>query len=89
MSGEQEPAEDILASTKKPLKKPFNWNEELKFKKTDSGLFDNRGSAIKSSVVVAKKPASEMDAKTLVFMGVFLVVSFFLILNAMSPSRKF
>ena len=84
---------DPLATLAKPVgTSPASyWKKPLSMKQTDSGLFDSRGNAIKSSThqKEVKKNVNEMDGKTKLFMSIFLAISLFLMINAMSPSRKF
>lgn len=83
--------DDILASSKKPVKTNFDWNKPVSLKRTDSGTFDEQGNLMKSSVLSNRgKPAqAPMDMKTKVFLVVFMFISFLLMMNAMKPSRKF
>ena len=82
---------DILATTKKPLKTNFDWNKPVSLKRTDSGTFDEHGNLMKTSVLSNKgKPVQPpMDMKTKVFLIAFMFVSFLLMMSAMKPSRKF
>ena len=70
---------------KKPQSEKFDWNKPVSMKMTDSTLYDAQGNIMKESKG-HKAKGNEMDLKTKVFMLVFMIVSFIMLINAMTPS---
>lgn len=83
-----EDPEDILKDTVKP--KPvspekIDWKKDVQIKRTNSYV-PGENSGFQKQNFGTKK--DEMNTVTIVKYVIFLIVSFFLILQAMTPSRK-